>query len=98
VRAVEERVRLVTEWDGMKAERDRHAAELRAVRGAPGERPRTGADLRTWREDRGFTQKEAAAHLGVGHATIKRAEVVADAAPLGSVLRRALERDAKATR
>lgn len=43
-------------------------------------RPRTGADLRAWREKRELSQTEAARVLGVGKRTIVRAEVAADAA------------------
>jgi len=51
--------------------------------------PRTGAELRAWRGARRLTQAAAALALGVGIATVKRAE--ADlAAPLGTVLQRAL--------
>ncbi len=37
--------------------------------------PRTGADLRAWREARKLSQREAAEVLGVGSATVKRAEL-----------------------
>lgn len=51
--------------------------------------PRTGAELRAWRDARRLTQAAAAAALGVGVATVKRAEA-ADSEPLGPALMRAL--------
>jgi DNA-binding transcriptional regulator YiaG len=49
----------------------------------------TGSDLREWREARGLTQAIAAQMLGVGVATVKRAEAKADE-PVGKALRGAL--------
>ncbi len=95
----EERQRLIEERRRLIEERDRYVAELRAIRRARGELPRTGNDLRKWREERGLTQVEAAQRLAVGRATLERAEVK-DAAdkPLRRILRTALEQDAAATR
>lgn len=50
--------------------------------------PRTGAELRAWRERRKLSQVEAAAVLGVGAATVKRAELAA-AKPLPRAFKRA---------
>ena len=50
--------------------------------------PRTGAELRAWREKRKLSQVEAAAALGVGAATVKRAEL-APAKPLSRAFKRA---------
>lgn len=95
----QERHLLTSEQQRLTEERDRLAAELRAIRRARGELPRTGNDLRKWREERGLTQVEAAEMLGVGHATMERAEGAAAAEQLlGRALRMALERDAAATR
>jgi hypothetical protein len=52
-------------------------------------RPRTGVELRAWRVDHGWSQAEAAAKLGVGIATVKRAELAADQ-PLARALTAAL--------
>jgi len=41
----------------------------------PSDAPTTGAGLRAWREARGLSQSAAAAALGVGVATVKRAEL-----------------------
>jgi hypothetical protein len=95
----QERSRLTSEQQRLTEERDRLAAELRANRRASGELPRTARDLRRWREERGLTQVEAAKMLGVGHATVERAEgTAAVELLLGRGLRTALERDAAATR
>lgn len=96
-RAVE-REHLAAELRLMTAERDRLAAELRALRGARGELPRTSGELRAWREERGLTQVEVAERLGVGSATVERAEQKPAEAPLGRAVRLALARDAAATR
>lgn len=95
----EERQRLIEERRRLIEERDRYVAELRAIRRARGELPRTGNDLRKWREERGLTQAEAAQRLAVGRATLERAEAK-DAAdkPLRRMIRTALEQDAAATR
>lgn len=45
----------------------------------PQQRPRTGAELRAWREARGLSQARAAKLLAVGIATVKRAEGAPDA-------------------
>ena len=90
--------RVIAERDGLVVERDRLVAELRALRGAKGQLPRTSGELRRWRLDRGFTQRDAAKHLGVGHTTLGLAESRAPEAPLGRALRRALERDAGVVR
>jgi len=50
--------------------------------------PRTGAELRAWRERRKLSQVETAAVLGVGKRTIVRAEL-APAAPLPRAFKRA---------
>jgi hypothetical protein len=49
--------------------------------------PRTGAELRAWREKRKLSQRDAAAELGVGFRTVQRAEL----AP-GDALPRAFKR------
>jgi hypothetical protein len=95
---VEERDRAAMERDQLRVARDRLIAELRALRGARGRVPRTSGELRAWRQDRVLTQIEAAERLGVGHATVERAEAKGDDAPLGRALRLALERDAEATK
>lgn len=41
----------------------------------PRDRPYTGAELRAWREARNLSQRDAAEALGVGVATVKRAEL-----------------------
>ncbi len=69
----------------------------RAVRGViPDEKPPdrdkpvTGAELKTWREKRGWSQREAALKLGVGQAAISKAENKSDE-PLGHKLRAAFQ-------
>jgi DNA-binding transcriptional regulator YiaG len=59
-----------------------------AVRAAP---PKTGAELQAWRRVRSLTQREAAFLLGVGHATIERAEAQ-PRAPLGRAITAGLAR------
>jgi hypothetical protein len=51
--------------------------------------PKTGKDLRVWRAQRGMTQAQTAAALGVGLGTIKRAELSPDQ-PIVGVLAAAL--------
>ena len=46
----------------------------------------TGAELRAWREGKGWSQAEAEQHLGVRQATVSEAERKADA-PLSRKLR-----------
>jgi len=53
--------------------------------------PLTGAELVTWREARGWSQRETARRLGVGQASVSRAEA-APAVSLGPALRAALKR------
>ena len=69
----------------------------RAVRGVipletPPDRdkPVTGGELKTWREKRGWSQREAATRLKVGNAAVSRAEARPDE-PLGHKLRAAFE-------
>jgi hypothetical protein len=52
--------------------------------------PRTGVELRAWREARALTQRQAAKLLGVGQATVARAETEGTK-PLGDVVRRSLQ-------
>jgi hypothetical protein len=47
--------------------------------------PRTGLELKRWREGRGWTQRDAAKKLGVGQATLSRAEGAGTAA-LGELM------------
>ena len=49
-------------------------ARALAAPAAPTPPPRTGAELAAWRAARGLSQASAAAALGVGIATVKRAE------------------------
>jgi DNA-binding XRE family transcriptional regulator len=84
--------------DGMRRERERLEAELLALRRLRGDMPRTVGDLIAWRAARGVTQAAAAKLLGVGRATIERAEAQDFDSPLGPALRRAFELDAKALR
>jgi hypothetical protein len=51
----------------------------------------TGAELEAWRTARGWTQAQTAATLGVGVATVKRAEASPNE-PLGPALREAIPR------
>jgi DNA-binding transcriptional regulator YiaG len=93
-RLAAENERLVAERAGLLRERDRLLAELRAHRAA--KVPRTSGELRTWRQERGLTQVEAALYLGVGRATVERAEGMPSEAALKPTLRKALVRDAAA--
>jgi DNA-binding XRE family transcriptional regulator len=83
---------------GLRREQARLEGELLAIRRARGQVPRTVADLLMWRDTRGATQAEAAARLGVGRATIERAEQQEMDTPLGPALRRAFEKDAMSLR
>lgn len=82
----------------LSRERDRLQAELLALRRLRGDVPRTVGDLIAWREARGATQAAAAKLLGVGRATVERAEAQDFDSPLGPALRRAFELDAKTLR
>lgn len=100
----EELARLAAEWsrvaeerDQVRFERDRLAAELRSQGRRREPPPRTGSELRRWRVERGLTQRQAAHLLGVGHATIERAEARAGERPLGLRLRRAIGHMLQAT-
>ena len=75
---------------------ERLEAELRARRLSRGEVPRNVGDLLGWREKRQLTQAEAADVLGVGRATIERAEAEDLDTPLGRALQRALIRYSEA--
>lgn len=70
------------------AHRDRMALGVRPLE-LPAARPLTGDELRSWRAAAKLSQARAAAALGVGIATVKRAEAAA-AEPLGPALREAL--------
>lgn len=59
--------------------------------------PRTGAELRAWRDELGLSQADAARLLDVGIATVKRAEAAPDAS-LPRAFRRAKWEAAKASR
>jgi len=67
-------------------------AELRARRLSRGEVPRNVGDLLGWRERRQLTQAQAAEVLGLGRATIERAEATDLDTPLGRALQRAIIR------
>ena len=54
------------------------------------DKPVTGGELKTWREKRGWSQREAATRLKVGNAAVSRAEARPDE-PLGHKLRAAFE-------
>jgi hypothetical protein len=54
------------------------------------DKPVTGGELKTWREKRGWSQREAATRLKVGNAAVSRAEARPDD-PLGHKLRAAFE-------
>jgi hypothetical protein len=54
-------------------------------------RPTNGAELKAWREKRGWSQEEAAVKLSVGRSTLQRAEVASnEKKPLGRALVKAL--------
>lgn len=73
--------------------RVRLAAALEGVVGEAAAVPSTVGELRVWRTAQGYTQREAAEALGVGHATIERAEKQPDRTALGRALRAAFARD-----
>ena len=54
------------------------------------DKPVTGGELKTWREKRGWSQREAATRLKVGNAAVSRAEARLYE-PLGHKLRAAFE-------
>jgi hypothetical protein len=59
---------------------DRTVRGLVPIEEVPGLPVLTGSDLKSWRKARGLTQQQGAELLGVGVATIKRAESRADEA------------------
>lgn len=67
---------------------DRAVRGLLPVERAPVETPLTGGALTAWRKTRGWSQREAARQLGVGQASLSRAEAV-PAATLPPALRAA---------
>jgi DNA-binding XRE family transcriptional regulator len=70
--------------------RDQVVLEVPPEMGLPqAQTPRTGAELRTWREKRGWTQAELAKRFDVNVKTVKRAEAEPDK-PLGRALAKAL--------
>lgn len=71
-------------------------AELRARRLARGEVPRNVGDFIGWREKRQLTQAETAEVLGLGRATIERAETQDLDTELGRALQRAIIRYSEA--
>jgi hypothetical protein len=70
---------------------DRTARGLIPTERPPVDVPMTGAELATWRKARGWSQREAARVLGVGQASVSRAEA-AGAEALGPALAAALKR------
>lgn len=68
---------------------DRTSRQLRAEELPPVDLPRTGAELREWREARGWSRRETAKRLGVAAATVDKAEAKPDRA-LGSKVAGAL--------
>ena len=64
---------------------DRTLHEIRPIEAPPAAIPGTGRELVTWRERRGLSQDRAAKSLGVGVATLRRAEGAPDK-PLGRAL------------
>jgi len=84
-----ERDKLAAELAQARRERGQAVGELTRVHLEKSAAPRTVAELRAWRESRHMTQRQAAEALGVGHATIDRAEAQAPEAPLGRALLRA---------
>ena len=70
---------------------DRLLHGVRPVETLPKPVPLTGAELREWRDTKDLTQAEAAKLIGVGSATLKRAELQPKEA-LGRRLREALAR------
>lgn len=75
-------------------ERDRLQVELLALRRLRQEVPRTVGDLLAWRQARNLTQEAAAKLLGVGRATVERAEGQDFDTLLGPALRKAFEEQA----
>lgn len=67
-------------------------AELRARRLSRGEVPRNVGDFMGWRERRQLTQAQAAEVLGLGRATVERAEAQDLDTELGRALQRAIIR------
>ena len=59
--------------------------------------PLTGKEFRSWRTERGWTQKHVATELGVGLATVKRTEAKKNM-PLSKRMRRALQEWAQSQR
>ncbi len=85
---------LAVELDAERRRRARLAAALEGGGGVAASVPSTVGELRAWRTAQGYTQRAAAEVLGVGHATIERAEKQPDETRLGRALRAALARDA----
>jgi hypothetical protein len=71
--------------------RDRTVHQLPPVERAAQKEPLTGTELVAWRKREGLTQLEASKQLGVGIATIKRAEAGGES-PLGPALAKAFAR------
>ena len=65
---------------------DRVGRGLVPIERPPAVIPRTGAELREWREARGWSQRQAAGKLGVSQSTLSKAEAKLEAElPLGVV-------------
>lgn len=71
--------------------RDRTVNQLPPVERAMQKEPLTGSELVDWRKREGISQGDAATQLGVGIATIKRAEASGET-PLGPALAKAFAR------
>ncbi len=74
--------------------RERTVHGLTPIEALPPPQIVTGAELRAWRERKGWTQQQASTALSVGLRTIERAESAADK-PLGKTLREAIARHGK---
>lgn len=57
---------------------DRTIRKLRPTEAIPIDIPKTGKELRSWREEKGWTQANLAKHIGVSRKTIIRAESQSD--------------------
>ena len=57
---------------------DRTVRKLRPTEAIPIDIPKTGKELRSWREEKGWTQATLAKHIGVSRKTIIRAESQSD--------------------